>query len=50
MTVNERFKDEKVQYDIKRKAAEISASSLIKIKKNMNNWEVKKYGLLIKFN
>lgn len=33
VTVNERIKDEKVQYDIKRKAAEISALSSSKMKK-----------------
>ena len=34
MTINDQIRDEKLQYDIKRKAAEISALSSAKIDKN----------------
>ena len=36
MTINDQIRDEKLQYDIKRKAAEISALSSAKIDKNEN--------------
>ena len=42
------IRDEKVQHDITRKAAKMSALSYRKIEKNMNILQVKKYYILIK--
>ena len=46
MTIDDKIKDEKLQYNINRKAAKISALSSRKI--DMNFLQVKKYYLLIK--
>ena len=47
MTINDKIKDEKLQYDIIREAAKISALSSGKLI-NMNFLEVKKYYLQAK--
>ena len=47
MTIDDKIRDEKLQYDINRKAAKISALSTAKLK-NMNVLQVKKYRFLIK--
>ena len=47
MTIDDKIRDEKLQYDINRKAAKISALSTAKLT-NMNVLQVKKYRLLIK--
>ena len=44
MAIDDKIKDEKLQYNINREAAKISALSLI----NMNILQVKKYCRLIK--
>ena len=46
MTIDEKIRDEKLQYDINRKAAEISAY-LLEILININILQVKKYYLSI---
>ena len=43
MTIEDQIKDEKLQYDINREAAKISAFSSGKIDINMNTLLVKKY-------
>ena len=47
MTIDDKIRDEKLQYDINIKAAKISALSSKKLI-NMNILQVKKYYLLIK--
>ena len=47
MTNDDKIRDEKLQYDINRKAAKISALSFGKLI-NMNILQVRKYYLLIK--
>ena len=47
MTIDDKIRDEKLQYDINREAAKISALSSGKIDK-LNVLQVKKYYLLIK--
>ena len=49
MAIDDKIRDEKVQYDINIEVAEISALSLGKLI-NMNILQVKKYYLLIKTN
>ena len=49
MAIDDKIRDEKVQYDINIEVAEISALSLGKLI-NMNTLQVKKYYLLIKTN
>ena len=48
MTIDDKIKNEKLQYDINREAAKISALSSGKIAINMNILQVKKYYLIIK--
>ena len=47
MTIDDKIKDEKLQYDIHREAAKISALLQVKLI-NMNILQVKKYYHLIK--
>ena len=47
MTINDKIRDEKLQYDINRKAAKLSAYHLEKLI-NINMSQVKNYYLLIK--
>ena len=47
MTIDDKIRDEKLQYDIKRKVAKISALSSGKIN-NIISYKRKKYYLLIK--
>ena len=47
MTIDDKIKDEKLQYSIKKEAGEISALSSGKLI-NMNILQVKKYFLLLK--
>ena len=47
MTIDDKIRDEKLQYDINRKAAKISALSTAKLT-NMIVLQVKKYRFLIK--
>ena len=48
MTIDDKIKDEKLQYDINREAAKISALSSGKIDKYDFIFQVKKYYLVIK--
>ena len=48
MTIDDKIKNEKLQYDITREAAKILALSSGKIEVSMNILQVKKYYLLIK--
>ena len=48
MTINDKIRDEKLQYDINKEAAKISAFSSEKTDINMNILEVKRYYLLMK--
>ena len=47
MTINDKIRDEKLQYDINREAAKLSAYHLEKLI-NINILQVKNYYLLIK--
>ena len=47
MAIDDKIRDEKLQYDINREAAKISALSALKLI-NMNILHAKKYHLLIK--
>ena len=49
MTIDDKTRDEKLQYDINRHAAKISALSSGKINININILQVKKYYLLITY-
>ena len=48
MAIDAKIRDEKLQYDINRKAAKISAYYHLKKLINMNILQMKKYYLLIK--
>ena len=47
MAIDNKIRDEKLQYDVKREAAKVSALTQVKLI-NMNILHVKKYCLLIK--
>ena len=48
MTIDDKFKDEKLQYDINREEAKKQHYCQVKLR-NMNILQVKKYQYLIKF-
>ena len=48
MTIDDKFKDEKLQYDINREEAKKQHYRQVKLR-NMNILQVKKYQYLIKF-
>ena len=48
MRIDDKFKDEKLQYDINREEAKKQHYRLVKLR-NMNILQVKKYQYLIKF-